>query len=322
MEHSDTEELETQDDEDEQEEDARTKVNRFVSTVWKHFTVREDGRFCNYCKAKYGPRTSTTPLHRHLSKYHKDIIGAEADDDADDHEMFDAQEVDRLLAIFIGTNYLSLSIVDNRDFRALLAYVLPDYSIPRRKKLTSDLMPRLREELEAAMLTKMRNIRALSLSVDSWTSMANEIFLAVTCHGITSEWKLESFLLEAVPVYEDETGAHIAETIQEVMDYWDISMERIVSITSDGAANMRNAVEAVLQVPWIYCAAHVINRAVRLGLDCDEVKPLIDKCKRISRFFRSSPKGGRTLIQKQLALHLPALRMKIDNKTRWGSAHD
>jgi len=321
MEHSDTEEEEIQDEDEQQEEREHTKGNRFVSTVWQHFTTTEDGPYCNYCNAKYSPRTSTTPLHRHLSKYHKEVIDTGADDD-NEQGVFDAQEMDRLLSVFIATNYLSLSIVDHQDFCALLTYVVPNYDIPGRKKLTRDLMPRLREELEAVMLTKMRSIRAFSLSVDSWTSMANEIFLALTCHGITSEWKLASFLLEAVPVYEDETGAHIAETVQEILDYWDISMERIVSITSDGAANMRNAVEAVLQVPWIYCAAHVINRAVRLGLDCDEVKPLIEKCKRISRFFRSSPKAGRTLLQRQHALHLPALRMKIDNKTRWGSAHD
>jgi len=259
-------------------------------------------------------------LHRHLAKQHQDIIEPIPGDH--EEETFNEDDVHRLLSIFIATNYLSLSLVDQRDFRALFSCILPNYAIPARKKLMGELMPRLREELEDAMLAKMRSIRALSLSVDSWTSMANEIFLALTCHGITKEWQLESFLLEAVPVYEDETGAHIAESIHEVLEYWDISTDRIVSITSDGAANMRNAIETVLQVPWIYCAAHVINRAVRIGLDCDEVKPLIEKCKRVSRFFRSSPKAGRILAEKQRALHVPVLRMKIDNKTRWGSAHD
>jgi len=317
MEHDaeDTNQLDSE--EHEEEDEVPRKRNRFTSIAWKHFTETESGRYCNYYNAKYGLRTATSSLLRHMADKHTDIMNA---DDAE--EPFDENKMHRLISILVASNYLSLSIVDHPDLRALFAYALPKYAVPGRKKLTGELMPRLREQLEEAMLTKVNSIRALSLSVDSWTSMANEIFLAVTCHGITSNWILESFLLEAVPVYEDETGAHIAETIQEVLEYWKIPTKRVISITSDGAANVRNAIEAVLQSPWIYCAAHVINRAVRLALDCEEVKPLIEKCKMISRFFRSSPKASRMLTQKQQALHLPVLRMKIDNKTRWGSAHD
>lgn len=169
---------------------------------------------------------------------------------------------------------------------------------------------------------KLLDVRSLSLSVDSWTSLAQEIFIAITAHGITSDWVLEGFLLTASPVYQHETGVHIADTIEETPVEWGLSKEKVVGITSDGAANVRNTIQVVLKVVWLYCADHVTNRSIRLGLDSASVKPLIDKSKKISRFFKSSPKATRLLTQKLKAFHLPMSDLKTDNKTRWGSAYD
>jgi len=118
-----------------------------------------------------------------------------------------------------------------------------------------------------------------------------------------------------VPVDKDETGLYIADTIEETLAEWKIQKDRVTSITSDGTANVRNAVEQVLKVPWLYCvdSCHQQVDPHLPGVRCNQ--PLIKKAKKISRFFRSSPKAT-----KQAALHLQVLRLKMDNKMRWGSA--
>ena len=101
---------------------------------------------------------------------------------------------------------------------------------------------------------------------------------------------------------------------------WKIQKDQVTSITTDGAANIRNAVQQVLRVPWLYCIAHIINRLIRNGLESDALNSLIKKAKKISRFFCSSPKATRMLATKQATLYLQVLWLKMDNKTRWGSA--
>ena len=103
------------------------------------------------------------------------------------------------LVVIVGV-CLMLANGYDEDFRSLLAYLAPHYKVPHRHKLTTKILPRLKDEIETSMKKKMNMIRTLSLSVDSWTNFANEIFIAITAHGITTEWRMERFLLEAIPV--------------------------------------------------------------------------------------------------------------------------
>jgi len=60
---------------------------------------------------------------------------------------------------------------------------------------------------------------------------------------------------------------------------------------------------------------------VRKALEHHSVHDVLLAAKAICKFFKSSPKAARALREKQEALHLPTKTMKIDNKTRWGSAY-
>ena len=291
-----------------------TKKRRITSKIWEHFIETTVTRNCRYCDARYSLTTATGTLQIHLRQKHPDTL----------EELrgtpFDRERADALLSLFIASNYLPLNIVKDPDFAALGKYLNPKYTLPGRFKLTKTLLPGLQDKIRAAMAEKLTTIRWVSLSADSWTSIGNEIFIAITCHGVTLDYVLETFLLEVVPVYKDETGVYIADTIEETLAEWKIQKDRVTSITTDGAANVRNAVQQVLKVPWLYCVAHIINRSIRIGLESDAISPLIKKAKKISRFFRSSPKAARMLATKQAALHMQVLRLKTDNKTRWGSA--
>ena len=290
------------------------KKRRITSKTWGHFIETSVARSCRYCDARYSLTTASGTLQMHLRQRHPDVL------DEPRVTPFDRERADALLSLFVASNYLPLNIVSDPDFAALEKYLNPRYTLPGRFRLTRTLLPALCDKIRAAMVEKLTTIRWVSLSADSWTSIGNEIFLAITCHGVTLDYFLESFLLEAVPVYKDETGVYIADTIEETLAEWDIPKNRITSITTDGAANIRNAVQQVFRVPWLYCAAHIINRSIRIGLESEAISSLMKKAKKISRFFRSSPKAARMLAAKQAALHLPVLRLKIDNKTRWGSA--
>jgi zinc finger BED domain-containing protein 1 (E3 SUMO-protein ligase ZBED1) len=89
----------------------------------------------------------------------------------------------------------------------------------------------MREELEATMKEKMSSIKYHSLSLDSWTAQANQAYVAVTSHGFTKEWILETFLLGVAPVTAAETAIFIADVVEEMLETWKIAKEDI-SLTS------------------------------------------------------------------------------------------
>eukprot|EP00009_Paramoeba_aestuarina_P010812 CAMPEP_0201542364 /NCGR_PEP_ID=MMETSP0161_2-20130828/71992_1 /ASSEMBLY_ACC=CAM_ASM_000251 /TAXON_ID=180227 /ORGANISM="Neoparamoeba aestuarina, Strain SoJaBio B1-5/56/2" /LENGTH=239 /DNA_ID=CAMNT_0047950007 /DNA_START=561 /DNA_END=1280 /DNA_ORIENTATION=- len=98
-------------------------------------------------------------------------------------------------------------------------------------------------------------------------------------------------------------------------------MDQVVAGTSDGASNCKKAIKKDLDLLWIYCLAHALNRSVRIGLESNHIRDILKKAKRISKFFRASPKASKVLLKQQQHLHLSTKKMKIDNKTRWGSAY-
>ena len=182
-------------------------------------------------------------------------------------------------------------------------------------------MPDERARLEAIMRKKLSTISTLSLSVDAWTSGANRGYIAVTGHGITESWVLETLLLSMTPVTENEMGQFIAFVIQDTLRYWDISETRVVTITSDGAPNAKNTVVEQLDKPWVYCFAHVINGSVRKALEHRCISDVFRSANNISKFFKKSSKAARSLKECQTALNLLVKSMAIDNDTRWGSAY-
>ena len=66
-------------------------------------------------------------------------------------------------------------------------------------------------------------------------------------------------MLSILPVAQDETGVFLAQMLEEVLEQWGIRKEQIVAITSDGAANAKNAVMSQLDITWVCCFSHVIN---------------------------------------------------------------
>ena len=289
------------------------------SQVWQSFEATDEGLHrCRHCRSAFRPNTSTTSLMYHVRRHHP----IEASRTADDHQRrFDPTKADKLVCQTFVKNSLSLRLADDSSFRELLTYLAPWYGPPSRRKLTRNLLPELREVTEARIRSRLRSLKAVSLTFDGWTSTANRAYLGLTCHGVGSGWLLESFMLGVIPVEEAETGAYIAQLVEERLLEWNLPRSKVVGVTTDGAGNMSNAVYEHLGLFWFHCLGHVFNLAVRKGLSDPRVNPLVQRAKDIARFFRSSAKAARVLRESQTQLGLLEYKLTVDNKTRWNSAH-
>lgn len=66
-------------------------------------------------------------------------------------------------------------------------------------------------------------------------------------------WKLEAMLLDVIPVNESEIGVYIAQAVRDSVARWNIGLEeRVVAVTTDSGANMKNAITTRLRLPWVH----------------------------------------------------------------------
>lgn len=146
-------------------------------------------------------------------------------------------------------------------------------------------------------------------------------YIAVTLHGIDSQWVLHSFLLDIVPTGKSQKSRHLSPLVHEVLETWALSKDDLIAVTTDSGGNMVNLVKHRLGVTWVYCMAHSINLSVDEGLKQEGAASLLAKVKRICNFFRRSTKAANFLAEVQERLGLQVLKMKVHIKIRWNSAY-
>ena len=187
----------------------------------------------------------------------------------------DSEDTDNTLDLsrapsFLVRSFISGAIpfrfIDNPDFKAFIHILCPNYDLCSRQTLRARYLPELATQLEAVMRKKMASIQHFSFTLDSWTSLGNQQFLAITAHGITEAWHLESFLLAMIHIDESETGKYIAQQVRLTMQRWGIAETAITALTTDSAANIKKAVIKHLHLPWVHCVAHGLNLAIINGI--------------------------------------------------------
>jgi len=140
---------------------------------------------CIHCDSIFSGNTSNSSLKYHLNSACKVLV----------HKIktpeFTNARANALVCRMIAEDCLSLRLTDSPNLRALLDYLRPGYKPPSRTTLTKTWLPKIRESLKKCMAEKLGKIDHLSISFDGWTTIVMRKFLAILCHGITPDWKLD-----------------------------------------------------------------------------------------------------------------------------------
>lgn len=99
----------------------------------------------------------------------------------------------------------------------------------------------------------------MCLTTDSWTSINNESFIAVTAHFIDpkNETQLSSVLLGCDSFSERHTADNLARYLRNIVDEWRLS-NKLSGVVSDNAPNIKAAIK---KNNWrhLSCFAHSIK---------------------------------------------------------------
>lgn len=157
------------------------------------------------------------------------------------------------------------------------------------------------------MIEKIKvDAKSVSITTDMWTARSGQGYIGVTCSYIDAKFNLNEITLTVNYVRYPHTAQHIAESLEETFNEWNLR-EKVFTITTDNASNMKKAIADMNNIRWQGCSAHTLQLII--GKALVPVKTLIVRVKRLIEFLMR-PKQSERLedIQKKY----PDLNLEID----------
>jgi len=188
--------------------------------------------------------------------------------------------------------YYPFSIVEDKEFVKLLHLLNPGYTLPSRKTLSKSLLSIMYNEIHDLVKKDIKdNAKYVCITTNSWTSIKNENYIAVTCHFINNECELKSYLLSCFKNSESHTSENLKKDLLVVIKEWDLE-NNVAASTTDNAYNIVNAGNSC---GWRHlgCFAHSLNLAIQTALK--QISQTRDKVRGIVGHFKRSPLAAEKL---------------------------
>ncbi|XP_021203082.2 zinc finger BED domain-containing protein 4 [Bombyx mori] len=201
-----------------------------------------------------------------------------------------------LLDLFVDS-YQPFTLVEERSFKKFVRWI-PGYQLPTRKTISNVMIPTLFNKTKETLKTELLQIENICLTADLWTSRANESYLAVTGHFITDDYELKTCLLDCSNFQESHTNDNIQTVLIVMVKEWNLT-NKINFVITDNAANIQRAIS---NIGWKHygCYGHTLNLIVQNAISNDEtLQNLLEKVKKIVRFFKSSSTALEQLLKAQ-----------------------
>lgn len=153
----------------------------------------------------------------------------------------------------ITTDLQPVSIVEDTGLQNFIKVLDPNYTTPSRHTIMREHLPDLYQQKQRELTDLLSNVKRFSITTDLWTDRTTRGYITVTCHFITSDWSMESAVLQTTDVPESHTIDNLANELTKATNEWGITTKVHCAIT-DGASNIKGAIR---QLRWkILCVLH------------------------------------------------------------------
>ena len=318
------------------------------SWVWKYCTVSEENKIvCGLCKSVLTYGGSTSSVIKHLRcKHHDSVSEASLSPSSDSFGIEDElrstsgqhcakktknvevcstrgqEEITQSLSRMIATNMMPISFCESKGFEDFMKILEPGYSCPCRQTITKRLQL-LYEEKRKKVLTEMSSTQHASLSVDGWSSRAQDSYVGTTAHFIDKNWLLQTYTLATHPMDDRHTAINLQQLFTLVTEDWEIE-NKIIGVVHDNAQNICLAIDLLPNVPYsVSCAAHTLQLCIKDAMNSvSRFEEVIKKGAKIVQHFKHSTVATTALQNKQQQLQLKELKLIQSCPTRWNSTYD
>ena len=236
---------------------------------------------------------------------------------------------------FIASNMLPFSVVESASFRdMILAH--NKHAAPMSNKKVKDCVLNLESFMRDSAVKKLEGL-SVCVTLDHWTSKANQTYTGFTAHYIDNDFKLHNLNL-GIHLHEGGTKAEELEFsfLELVLNKLKLSKCKLFAATTDTTANM-NKFGVLLEdrgVSHLYCTDHVLQLTAKL---CYEKKNknnvglsdvigqtftiALTKARKIVSFINKSSQAKTKLLKIQIVFdpNRVAVTVITDVVTRWWS---
>ncbi|CAB5386644.1 unnamed protein product [Rhizophagus irregularis] len=192
------------------------------------------------------------------------------------------KELRKFLTDWIIDDLQPLYVVQSPLFCRLISELDPAFIMPDEKGIKKVISNAYNYTLPALIKKIKLEAKNISLTTDMWTSRGGQGYIGITCSYVDSNFNLNEITLTVNYVRYPHTAQHITESLEEILEKWNLR-DKVFTITTDNAANMKKAISNMNAVEWQECSAHILQLIIGKGLV--PVKALIMRVKRLIEFF-------------------------------------
>ncbi|XP_041374446.1 zinc finger BED domain-containing protein 4-like [Gigantopelta aegis] len=227
---------------------------------------------------------------------------------ANDHRTLAA---DRKLTEMICLDMQPMSMVEDTGFKTFVDTLQPSYSLPTRKHLRWNLIPKLYNEIKANIKQQLEMVEIVSITTDHWTSRANDAYMSVTAHILTEDFELKDFCLDVAYMPQSHNAENISRALVDSVKSWipgaGTNKEVKIYVVSDNAANIQAACRLLPDnYRALNCFAHTLQLVIKDGLkEFTGAQNVISKCQNIVNHFHHSAKSTHMLKGMQKTMQMP-----------------
>lgn len=298
--------------------DDKKRNRKSTSKVWNDFTRYTDANGvkkarCNHCKNPFvGQSTSgTSHLASHLkrctAKIYKDsgqktLFAVKSSEGKAKVESFKFDQYKSRMDLgkmVVKHNY-PFNIVEHEYFEYFCNGLNPDFKLPSRNTVRSDII-KIHGEMREKVYAMLDELRCrLTLTTDIWTSDSqNFAYAALTVHYIDDEWELNKKILNYKMIGWPHDGESLFKFISQLIMEWNLD-KKLFAMVVDNAASNNYMVRTLMswlsdKIPCggdffhVRCSAHILNLIVQDGLAL--IQPFLSSIRASVMYLSKSPYG-------------------------------
>jgi hypothetical protein len=190
-------------------------------------------------------------------------------------------------------------IIQGKGFQHMMAIFDSAFRIPSNITCKNIIAEAYDNSIRKVKALIIETCEFATITVDLWTARNKTGFIGITCHWLTSEFKIIDLLLCCEQISYPHTSETISSFISTKLKEFNLE-DKVFFAISDNGSNMISAFNNLEKIIRIPCIAHNIHLSVNKGLRT--VQLYTKKFQKLVKFFTTSVKQTERLDQAQLII--------------------
>ena len=124
------------------------------------------------------------------------------------------------LAQMICLDLQPISIVEDQGFKDFVGCLQPSYNIPDRRVLRNNVIPELFQTQKSYLQQKLNEIKSFVITLDHWTSTAQDAYMAVTAHFLSEDFTINDYCLNVRHMPQSHDAKNISDELCSRLHEW------------------------------------------------------------------------------------------------------